>query len=155
MFFASVLSLKCPFWAGLVQKMKIVSFGWNLIHSLTQWRTQWWCSLFLFLNDTPFYGKFVSKNENCLLKLKFRIQTNLNVQNSMVMFFFSFLDLFAQVLSKKSIWHFDVTWLISQQVINFKIILKCKHFLLNVTQFFTYKIQVDSFDWTFHLTLNW
>ena len=31
------------------------------------------------------------------------------------MFTFSVLDLFLQVLSKKAIWHFDVTWLISQQ----------------------------------------
>ena len=62
------------------------------------------------------------------------------------MFFFSVLDLFCIVLSKKSIWHFDVTLLISQQVINFKIILKRKHFfLLNVNQFFTYKTQVDKF----------
>ena len=42
-FFASVLSWKYAFWASLVQKMKIVSFSWSLIHSLTQiWRTQWW-----------------------------------------------------------------------------------------------------------------
>ena len=27
---------------------------------------------------------------------------------------------FLHVLSKKSFWHFDVTWLISQQVIDFK-----------------------------------
>ena len=80
MFFASNLGWKHPFWASLVQKMKIVSFSWNLIHSLTQiWRTQWWCSLFLFFNDTPFYGKFVSKNQNCVLKLKFGTQTNLIV----------------------------------------------------------------------------
>ena len=31
------------------------------------------------------------------------------------MFTFSVLDLFLQVLSKKSIWHFDVTWLILQR----------------------------------------
>ena len=79
-FFSSVLDWKHPFWVSLAQKMKIVSFSWNLIHSLTQiWRTQWWCSLFLFFNDTPFYGKFVSKNQNCLLKLKFGTQTNLNM----------------------------------------------------------------------------
>ena len=31
------------------------------------------------------------------------------------MFTFSVLDLFLQVLSKKTVWYFDVTWLISQQ----------------------------------------
>ena len=61
-FFSSVLDWKHPFWVSLAQKMKIVSFSWNLIHSLTQiWRTQRWCSLFLFFNDIPFYGKLVSK----------------------------------------------------------------------------------------------
>ena len=61
-FFSSVLDWKHPFWVSLAQKMQIVSFNWNLIHNLTQiWRTQWWCSLFLFFTDTPFYGKFVSK----------------------------------------------------------------------------------------------
>ena len=123
LFFASVWGRKHPFWASLVQKMKIVSFSWNLIHSLTQiWRTQWWCSLFLFFNDTPFYGKFVSKNQNCVLKLKFGTQTNLTVQNSMVMLFFFCFRPSLQVLSKKSTWHIDVTWLISQQAVNFKII---------------------------------
>ena len=33
------------------------------------------------------------------------------------MFLFSVLDLFLQILSKKYIWRFDVTWLISQQFI--------------------------------------
>ena len=31
-FFASILGWKHPFWASLVQKMKIVSFTCNLIH---------------------------------------------------------------------------------------------------------------------------
>ena len=34
------------------------------------------------------------------------------MQNSMVLFNFSVFEL--QVLSKKSIWHFDITWLITQ-----------------------------------------
>ena len=83
LFFPSVLGWKHPFWASLVQKMEIVSFSWNVIASLTQiWRTQRWCSS-LFFNGTPFYGKFVSKNQNCVLKLKYGTQTNL-----IVMFFF-------------------------------------------------------------------
>ena len=61
-FFSSVLDWKHPFWVSLAQKMKIVSFRWNLIHSLTQiWSSVVMLSLFLFFNDIPFYGKFVSK----------------------------------------------------------------------------------------------
>ena len=61
-FFSSVLDWKHHFWVSLAQKMKIVSFSWNLIHSLTQiWSSVVMLSLFLFFNDIPFYGKFVSK----------------------------------------------------------------------------------------------
>ena len=35
-FFSSVLDWKHPFWVSLAQKMKIGSFSWNLINSLTQ-----------------------------------------------------------------------------------------------------------------------
>ena len=45
----SVLDGKHPFWANLVQKIKIVSFSWNLVPRLIQiCRVQWWCSLFVF-----------------------------------------------------------------------------------------------------------
>ena len=65
LFLASALGWKHPFGTSLVQRMKIVCFSWNLIHSLTQiWRTQRWCSLFLFFNDTPFYSKFVAALKN-------------------------------------------------------------------------------------------
>ena len=33
------------------------------------------------------------------------------------MFFFTVLDLFLKVLSKRSTWHFSAAWLISQQFI--------------------------------------
>ena len=62
MFFSSVLGWKHPFWVSLAQKMKIVSFSWNLIHSLTQiWRAQWWCSLFLFLMILLFMANLFQK----------------------------------------------------------------------------------------------
>ena len=64
---------------------------------------------FHFLTILLFMANFFSKNQNCFLRLKFGTQINLNMENSMVMFFFSILDLFRIVLSKKSIWHFDVT----------------------------------------------
>ena len=50
-FTVSVLGWKYPFRASLVQKMKIVSFSWNLVLSVTEiWRIQWLCSPILFLN---------------------------------------------------------------------------------------------------------
>ena len=45
-----------------------------------------------FRPETPFLGKFGPKNQNSLFKLKFRTYTNLNIQNSMVMFTFSAFD---------------------------------------------------------------
>ena len=39
-----------------------------------------------------FLNKFGPKNQNCQCKVKFCTQTNSNMQNSMVMFFFSVFD---------------------------------------------------------------
>ena len=56
-FIASVLDWEYPFWASLIQKMKTVSFSWNLILCLTHiWRIQWWCPLFLFLNGSILFA---------------------------------------------------------------------------------------------------
>ena len=66
-FFSSALCWKHPFWVSLAQKMKIFSFSWYLIYSLTMFDTcflHFWY-IFLFFNDTPFYCKFVSKSQNC------------------------------------------------------------------------------------------
>ena len=47
----SVLSQKHPFYANLVQKVKIVSLSWNFVLRLIQTcRIQWCCSLSLFLD---------------------------------------------------------------------------------------------------------
>ena len=43
-----------------------------------------------FRPEVHFYLEICSKNQYCLLKLKFRIQINLNMQNSMVIFIFQF-----------------------------------------------------------------
>ena len=43
---------------------------------------------FSFGVEIPFLGKFGPRNENCHFKLKFGTYTNLNIQNSMVMFIF-------------------------------------------------------------------
>ena len=46
----------------------------------------------LFDHKYLFLGKFGPKNQNCQFQLKFGTQTNLNMQNSMVVFTFSALD---------------------------------------------------------------
>ena len=41
----------------------------------------------------PFLGKFCQKYHNCLIEIKFDIQSNSNILNLMVMFAYSFLNL--------------------------------------------------------------
>ena len=131
-FIFSDLDWKYPFWANLVQKIKIVSSSWNLVPGLTQMcRIQWWCPIFQFLIgntllgkfdqknkidslswnsvwrfeyaefnggvhffwfrlEIPFFGKLGPENYNCQFKLKFGTLTNSNMQNSVVIFTFSF-----------------------------------------------------------------
>ena len=50
------LDVKHPFWANLVQKIKIVSLSWNLVPRLI-WicRIKWWCSLFPFSTGNTFF----------------------------------------------------------------------------------------------------
>ena len=60
---------------------------------------------FRFWLEVPFLGKFGPKNQNCHFKLKFGIQTNSNMQDSVVLFTFSVLDRkhpFGQIWFKKS-----------------------------------------------------
>ena len=96
-----------------------------------------------FLNDTPFYGKFFQKIKILCWSCNLEPWLIWICKSWWWCSFFYFRP-FLEVLFKKCIWHFYVTWLISQQVINFTTILKRRHFfLLNVNQFFTYKTQVD------------
>ena len=44
---------------------------------------------FRFRPQIPFLGKFIPKNQNCQLILKFGTWTNSNMQNSVAMFYFS------------------------------------------------------------------
>ena len=75
---------------NLVQKIKIISFSWNLVHTLIWTCTiQWWFSLFLFLTGNTFLAKFGPKNQNYQFKLKFGTCTNSSMLNSMVVFTFS------------------------------------------------------------------
>ena len=89
----SILDQKQIFWANLVQKIKIVNLSRNSVSTIIRiCRIQWWCHFFCFRLETSFLGKFGPKNQNCQFKLKFSIQTKSNMQNSMVVLIFSFLN---------------------------------------------------------------
>ena len=67
----------------------------------------------LFLDwKCPFWVKLAQKIQNFQFKLKFGTKTISNMQNSVVMFTFSVLGLFLQLLPKNP---FGIFWLISQQ----------------------------------------
>ena len=54
----SVLDQKHPFWATLVQKIKIVTLSRNLVPRLIGiCRIQWWFLLFLFFTRIILFGK--------------------------------------------------------------------------------------------------
>ena len=58
----SVFDQKCLFWANLVQKVKIISLGWNLIPQLIRiCRIQRWCSLFSFSIKNILFGQIWSE----------------------------------------------------------------------------------------------
>ena len=105
LFFYSVFDWKYPFWANLVEKVKIISWSWNLVVRLIRICRIQWCNGFWV--EIPYLGKFGPKNQNCHFKLKFGTYTNLSLQNSMWCSFFLFLignTLFGQIWTKKSNW---------------------------------------------------
>ena len=63
MFILSVFDWKCPFWANLVQKVKIIIWSWNLVARLIRiCRTQWCCSpFFVFEWKYRFWVNLVQK----------------------------------------------------------------------------------------------
>ena len=66
MFDYSVGDRKYLFWKNLVQKIKIVSLSWNLVHKLIRICTiQWWC----FAPEIHFFGKLGSKIQNYLFNM--------------------------------------------------------------------------------------
>ena len=113
-FIFSYLDWKYPFYANLVQKVKIVSLSWNLVARLIQiYRIQWWCSLFVlnqkYLRWANLLQKFkiVSLRWNLVPRLicVCRIQCWYSV--------FSFLTrntLFGQFDSKNQIFLFKVNF---------------------------------------------
>ena len=94
MFTFFTLNWKYPFWVNLVQKNWIANFSWNLIPRLI-WISsiQYWCSLFLFLVACIlFLRNLFQKIKIVWRSWKFRVENNSNMQNSMVIFIFYFLD---------------------------------------------------------------
>ena len=87
-----VFEWKYPFWANLVQKIKIVTLCWNLVPRLIRiCRIQWCCSLVLFLSGNTLFGQIWSKKSKSSLYAKVTY-TNSSMQNSMVMFILSVFD---------------------------------------------------------------
>ena len=68
MFIFFVFGRKYPFWANLVQNIKIVTLTWYLVLTLI-WilRIQWWVSLFLFLSGDALFGQIWSEKSNLSL----------------------------------------------------------------------------------------
>ena len=70
----SFLDWKHTFWENLVEKIEIFSLSWNLVARLIQYAEFiGGVHIFCFTWETPFLGKFGSKNQNCQFKLKFGI----------------------------------------------------------------------------------
>ena len=105
-----VFEWKYLFWANLVQKVKIISWSWNLVARLIWicW-IQWCCSLFSFLTGSallgqiwsklsiftvffvsdqkcPFWGKFGPKYQKFTSIIRIRNTSNSNMQNWKVVF---------------------------------------------------------------------
>ena len=63
MFTFSIFNQKYPFWGNLVQKLKIVSLGKNLVFKLIHiCRIQWWYSLVCIQPEIPSLSKYGPKN---------------------------------------------------------------------------------------------
>ena len=89
MFPFSVFDWKYPFWANLVQNVKIVHLSEKSVPRLTRiCIIQWRCSLSCFRPEILFLGKFHPKSQSCQFKLKFGVQTNSSMKDSMMMFIF-------------------------------------------------------------------
>ena len=110
MFFFSVFNPKYLFWGHICsKKIKIVCWGSTLESILIRiCRIRWRFSFLSFLDQKY---RWVDLNQ----KLKI-FSLSSNVLTSMLdVHFFCYRPFFASFFSNISMWHFDVTWLISQQ----------------------------------------
>ena len=111
----SIFEQKYPLWANLVQnicqlKLKVGTWGLGQIC-----RIQWWCSLFSFLTKNTLFGKIWSKNPKFSVEVQIWYLDYFEYAKFNGDVYLSVLDLFSVSFSKKCIWYFDITWLISQQ----------------------------------------
>ena len=68
MFIFFVFDRKYLFWANLVQKVKIISWSWNLVARLIRiCIIQWCCSPFWFLSGNAFFEQIWSKKSKLSL----------------------------------------------------------------------------------------
>ena len=89
MFTFFVLEWKYPFWANLVQKIKIASLSWNLAPTLIRiCRIQWWCLFFLCFIGNTLFGQVWPKKSKLLVEVKIWYLHNSNMQNSIMLFSF-------------------------------------------------------------------
>ena len=71
MFILSVFEWKYPFWANLVQKVKILTLSWNLVPTLIRTcRIQWWYLFILFLIENTLFGQICSKKSKLSVETK-------------------------------------------------------------------------------------
>ena len=99
-------SLEIPFWANLIQKIKIVLLSWNL-------NMQNYVVLTFSILDQRnlFCANLFKKNHSCQFKPKFATKANLNMGNSMMMFTFSVffnINIFLGWISSKNLKLFKV-----------------------------------------------
>ena len=83
-----------PFWANLIQKIKIVNWSWNLVLTLIRIPAEFNSGVYFVCVrlEIPFLDTLGPKNQNRQFMLKFGTSTNSNMQNVMALFNFFVLD---------------------------------------------------------------
>ena len=74
-------------WSEKLKTFKMIVGTWtnsNMLHAMVMF------TFLCFTPETPFMGKFVSENQNCLFLMKFGIWSNFNMLTLMVMLTFLF-----------------------------------------------------------------
>ena len=103
------------FMVNLLQKIKIVCWSWNLETRLIRiCRIRWWFSFYCLIDwKYLFWVNFVQKFKIFSLSWNW-VPRLFRICKIRWWCSLSCFRPFSQVLSKKYIWHYDVTWLISQ-----------------------------------------
>ena len=98
MFTFSVLREKCPFCTNLVPKFQIVCLKWNLVPKLIS-ICKFNGDVYFFIFDQRYH--FWSRNSKSSVSAEiWYLDTNSNIQNSMVMFTFSEFPFWANLVPK-------------------------------------------------------